>query len=227
MRYGNAFLGIILLITTALMILFGIAALSPLKPEKPPTNVASGLTPLERPTVSFGNPIRGEADAAVTIIEFGDFECEPCSTLEMSLAQAMIEYPGKIRVVWKDFPNAKLHPNAMTAAAAARCAAEQSAFWEYHDLLLANQLSINDSAYVPFAAQLGLDLDLFQSCLKARNVDPIVKRDLEEALRLGIGSTPFMFINGRRVEGAIPYEQLKGFIDGALADVAKTQVPAP
>lgn len=227
MRHGNAFLGIILLITTALMILFGIASLSPIKPKRPPTNVSSGLTPLERPTVSFGNPVRGAADAAVTIVEFGDFECEPCTLLETALAQALLEYPGKVRVVWKDFPNSKLHPNAMTAAAAARCAAEQSAFWEFHDLLLANQLSINDSAYVPFAAQLGLDLDQYQGCLKARNVDPIVKRDLEEALRLNVSSTPFMFVNGRRVEGAIPYEQLKGFIDGALADVAKAKTPSP
>ncbi len=225
MRYGNAFIGIVLLITTALLILFGIAALSPLKPEKPSTNAAPALTPLEKPTVSFGNPVRGVEDAAVTIVEFGDFECEPCSQLETSLAQALLEYAGKVRVVWKDFPNAKMHPNATKAAAAARCAAEQSAFWEYHDLLLANQPSVNDSAYVPFAAQLGLDLDLFQSCLAARNVDPIVKRDLEEALRLGVGSTPFMFINGRRVEGAIPYEQLKGFIDAALADGAKAKTP--
>lgn len=225
MRHGNAFIGIVLLIATALLILFGIAALSPLKPEVTATNDGPTLTALERPTVMFGNPIRGSEAAAVTIVEFGDFQCEPCSQIEVALAQALIEYPGKVRIVWKDLPNAKIHPEAVKAAAAARCAAEQSAFWEYHDVLLANQPSINDSAYLPFAAQIGLDLDLFQSCLSARNVDPIVERDIEEALRLGVDSTPFLFINGRRVSGAIPYEQLKGFIDAALADAAKAPAP--
>jgi protein-disulfide isomerase len=218
MRGSNAFIGIVLLIATSLLILFGITALSPLTPKKA-TNAADErlLTPLVQPTVQFGNPQRGAANPKVTIVEFGDFQCEPCGLLEQVLVQVLADYPNDVGIVWKDLPNATLHPDAMNAATAARCAGEQGAFWEYHGLLLANQQSINDSAYVPFATNVGLDLDAFQDCYASKHTLPIIERDIEEALRLRIDSTPYLFVNDRRISGAIEYEQLKGFIDAEIA----------
>ncbi len=219
MRTSNAFLGAAVLIATLLLVVYGIATFGQGKVNSAATNAAAPstvTTPIASPTVQFGNPALGPKGAKVTIVEFGDFQCEPCAQLAATLKDALAQYPNDVRLVWKDFPNTGLHAEALNAAMAARCADAQGAFWEYHDVLLDKQSDIGPNNYVPFAAQLHLDLDAFQTCMDSKTPAGLIDRDNVEAQRLQIDATPYLFINGRRVSGAIDAEQLKGFIDSAL-----------
>lgn len=213
------FLAATVLAGTAILILFGIKSLSSLEPgSAKKTGTPQGLEPLEQPTVIFGNPIRGPLEAKVTIVEFGDFLCEPCREIEAGLQQMLAEFPDSLRLVWKDFPNAAAHPQAPDAAEAARCAQQQGAFWEYHHLLLAGQANLGPTIYPTLAAQLDLDAEEFADCLTNRRSQPIVQRDFEEGVRLRIDATPYLFVNGRRISGNVSSDQLKTLINRALAE---------
>jgi protein-disulfide isomerase len=226
MRRSSIFLAAVTLTAVFLLMFFGITTFSLFEDGKPTgTNESANLlTPLETPTVQFGNPTRGSADAKVTIVEFGDYLCPPCADMEASLVRLLNEFPNDVRVVWKDLPNVALHDQALKAAVAARCAGYQKAFWEYHDLEFANQASINDPAYAIFAARLGLDEDLFEGCLERQESKPLVDRDFEEAQRLRLDATPYLFIGDRRISGAISYDQLRGLVVAAVA-AAKQAAP--
>jgi protein-disulfide isomerase len=221
---SSAFIGITTLLAALLLVLYGISALSPLEPERPAATNETVVTPLERPTVVFGNPYRGNRDAKVTIVEFGDYLCAPCAALESALKAVVNEHPDDVRVVWKDFPNTAAHAEALNAAVAARCAGLQERFWEYHDKLLENQLSINGTAYPIFAEQLGIDVSAFRQCLDEGRTRPIIERDFEEGQRLRIDATPYLFINDRRVSGAIDAASLRALVDSALSQPA---TPSP
>ncbi len=225
MRKSNLFLGATILVSLLILVVYGIAALSPINPKSAESvNTDRLLTPLENPTVSFGNPTLGPKTAKVVVYVFGDYQCSPCAEFEDALKQMRAEFPNDVRLVWKDMPNSAQHPEAIGAAVAARCAGDQGAFWQYHDLLMQNQGSLGAKNYVPFAAQLGLDLQTFQSCVDNAQTQPLVQRDYDEGQRLRIDSTPYIFVNKRRVTGAISYEQLRGFVSAALAE---TDAAAP
>ncbi len=224
MNRSNIFLATIILIGLALLIIFGISALPPLVPETADDAGQTQLgTPLDEPTVLFGNPMRGPQDALVTAVEFGDFQCLPCKDMDASLLQLLQDFPDDLRVVWKDFPDTSQHKEALNAAIAARCAGIQGMFWEYHDLLLANQASINASAYPIFASQLGLDETSFAGCLQDETTRPIVERDFEEGLRLRLDATPYVFVNKRRVSGALRYELLKEIVRSEIEKAKATR----
>lgn len=219
MRPSNVFIAATFLVSTGLLILFGITALSPLggsRQEQVEADAARAEA-LTRPKVDFGNPGRGAEDPAVTIVEYGDHHCEPCADMERDLLRILADFPGRVRVVWKDFPNKDLHPDALAAAEGARCAGLQGAFWEFHDLLLANQGATGNENRTAMAGQLGLDLESFRACMDTASTQPAVLRDVEEALRLRIDGTPYLFIGDRRVSGAVGYDQIRTFVEAALA----------
>jgi len=230
MRKSNAFLGAITLVSLLILVFYGIAALSPINPKPKDVNeIDTTVVPLERPTLSYGNPSLGPRDAKVVVTVFGDYLCKPCAEFEGTIAEMLAEFPDDVRLVWKDMPNQSLHSEAINAAVAARCAGDQGGFWQYHDLLMQEQASINAKNYVPFAAQLGIELEAFQTCYDNKQTQPLVQRDFDEGQRLRIDSTPYTFVNGRRVSGAISYEQLRGFVISALAEanVPPTNQNAP
>jgi len=212
MNRSSLFLATLILIGTALLIVFGISSLPAAAPDATNADQAAAVAPLDVPSVLFGNPVRGRQDAKVTVVEFGDYQCQPCQEMDDSLGQILKDFPDDVRVVWKDFPDTSSHKEALTAAIAVRCAGLQDAFWEYHDLLLANQTSINASAYGIFANQLGLDEVSFAGCLKDEATKPVVERDFEEGRGLRIDATPYLFINKRRVSGVLRYELLKEMV---------------
>lgn len=215
------FIGITVLLSTAVLILFGISALAPLEPKPKDEGASAALTPLDEPTVVFGNPYKGRQEARVTIVEFGDFLCAPCAAIDRTLNQLLAEFPEDLRIVWKDFPIASEHKEAVNAAVAARCAGLQGKFWEYHDKLLQNQLSINAMSYGIFAGQIGLDLQEFNQCYAEERTRPIVERDFEEGQRLRIDGVPYLFINGRRVSGAIDQESLRALVTSELSAASR------
>ncbi len=226
MRQSNLFIAVVILGSGILLFLFGLAALSPV-----PTNVNGGaslsdrvIVPLKHPTFAFGNPVNGPKDAAVTIFSFGDYQCAPCASVNDALTQIRKDYPNDVRVVWKDMPNQSLHALSVDAAAAARCAGDQGAFWEYHSLLMAQQAALDAKNFTSMAAQLGLNIDSFQSCIDTKRDVPQVKKDLQEGLQLGIDATPYLFINDRAVKGDIGLEQLRGYVDSEMAKAGKPQL---
>jgi protein-disulfide isomerase len=168
-------------------------------------------------------PARGPADAKVTIVEYSDFQCPFCSRAYQILEeQVMPEYEGKVRFYFKNLPLKSIHPWAEGAALAAECAGQEKpeGFWKMYHALFKSQREINQDnlkeKVTQFAKDAGLDDVKFAQCFDSKAALPEVDKDLEEAAAVGANSTPIFFINGRRVEGAQPFENFKAIIDQDL-----------
>lgn len=168
-----------------------------------------------------GHPAKGPGDAPVTIVEFSDFQCPFCSRILPVLDQAKTAYGDKIRIVFRQFPLRSIHPLAQKAAEASLCAADQGKFWEYHDNLFANQQKLDIADLKAAAGTLGLDQAKFDGCLDSGAQAAQVAADLREGAAAGVSGTPAMFVNGRFLNGVVPFEQLKALIDEELARAKK------
>lgn len=162
------------------------------------------------------DPVLGGASAPVTLIEFSDFQCPFCQRVMPTLKQLREAYGDRVRIVWKDFPLTAIHPQAFKAAEAGQCAREQGKFWEYHDRLFANQQALQPEFLKTYAADLGLDAATFNACLDTAKYAERVQEQMGVGSALGVGSTPSVFINGRLVSGAHPYETFAAIIDEEL-----------
>jgi len=167
------------------------------------------------------DPTRGPADAPVTIVEVSDFQCPFCSRATAILKKLDVAYPGKIRIVYRDFPLVQIHPNAARAAEAAACANEQGKFWPMHDTMFEHQDKLGEADLKQSAAALGLDATAFNQCLESGRHTAQWKKDTMEGESYGVSSTPAFFINGRLVVGAQPYENFARILDEELARSAK------
>jgi protein-disulfide isomerase len=167
--------------------------------------------------LSDGDPSIGSAKAPVTIIEFSDFQCPFCLRVAPTLKKIRATYGDKVRLVWKDFPLTQIHPQAFKAGEAGRCAAEQGKFWEYHDQLFGNQQALQPDDLKKYAANVGVDAGKFNACLDTSKHAERVRDDVAQGTTLGVNSTPTVFVNGRRVSGAQPYEVFTALIDEELA----------
>jgi protein-disulfide isomerase len=167
--------------------------------------------------LSPDDPSQGSASAPVTLVEFSDFQCPFCQRVAPTLKQVKDKYGDKVRVVWKDFPLTQIHPQAFKAGEAAHCAADQGKFWEYHDRLFANQQALQPADLKKHAADLGLDATAFNSCLDSSKYGERVRDGVAEGSRLGVNSTPTIYINGRVLSGAQPYETFVSVIDEELS----------
>ena len=168
-------------------------------------------------TVNPDDPSEGKADAAVTLVEYSDFQCPFCLRVMPTLKQLRAKYGDKIRVVWKDFPLTQIHPQAFVAAQAGNCAREQGKFWELHDKMFGNQSALQPDALKKYAADAGLDAAKFNQCLDSSKYEARVQEALSAGGRLGITSTPTVFVNGRIISGAQPIEVFQSVIDDELA----------
>lgn len=165
---------------------------------------------------------RGDPDAPVTMIEFGDFQCPFCGRFfvqtEPQINQAYIE-SGKVRFGYFNF--AFLGPESTWSAEAAECAADQDKFWEYHDKLYNSQSGENQGAFSKdnlkaFAEELGLDTQAFNECLDSGKYTSLVQQDTQFSSSMGVRSTPTFVINGQAVIGAQPFEIFQQVIDSLL-----------
>jgi protein-disulfide isomerase len=167
--------------------------------------------------VTADDPSIGSASAPVTLVEFSDFQCPFCQRVAPTLKQVKQTYGDKVRIVWKDFPLTQIHPQAFKAGEAAHCAADQGKFWEYHDRLFANQQQLMPADLKKHATDLGLDSKAFDSCLDSSKYGERVRDGVAEGSRLGVNSTPMIYINGRALSGAQPYEVFASVIDEELS----------
>jgi protein-disulfide isomerase len=171
-------------------------------------NVATGNTEGE-------DPFFGPEDAAVTIIEYSDFQCPYCANAVPILSQIKAEYGDSVRFVFKDFP-LSFHQNAQKAAEAGQCANDQGMFWELHDKMFANQGSIDVGSIKGYAASLGLDTSQFNACLDSGKYASEVQQDFSEGKAAGVSGTPTFFINGKKIVGAQPFSAFKQIIEQEL-----------
>ncbi len=176
------------------------------------------LPTITTPTVTIADQQIGSASAKVTIVEFGDFQCPTCDSVDTALFELLQIYPDDLRLVWKDMPNTSTHSEALNAALAARCAAKQdsTAFFPYHDYLFANQSKIGASLYSEIATTLKLNTKSFTNCLTNQDTLPLVERTYEEGLALNISVTPTIFINGTRFTGNLTKADINAAIKAAL-----------
>ncbi len=180
-------------------------------------HVAAELPPY-RVAVAATGPVRGRADAPVTIVEFADFQCPFCREAEASLQTIIDKYPRDVRLVFRHMPLTELHPNAMQAARAAICADQQGRFWEMHDAMFKDQSALGADALRSTAARLGLDAQRFSSCLdNTADTARVLGADTKAATDLGIDSTPYFFIDGRPLRGTAPPGQFEKIIDEELS----------
>jgi protein-disulfide isomerase len=161
--------------------------------------------------------VRGAKDAPVTIVEFSDFQCPFCKTANTTVKQILDKYPGKVRLVFRDYPLASLHPQAPKAHEAARCAADQEKFWEYHDMLFDRSPRMTPANLKQYAQDLKLEATAFAQCLDSGKYAAEVGKDFQEGADLGLTGTPSFFINGRQLVGAQPLATFQKIVDGELA----------
>ncbi|HJQ50242.1 MAG TPA: Na+/H+ antiporter NhaA [Gaiellaceae bacterium] len=160
--------------------------------------------------------VRGPADAPVTVLEYGDFECPYCGQAEPVLRELLRDF-GDVAYVWRHLPLNDVHPNAQRAAEAAEAAAEQGAFWEMHDLLLERQDALNFRDLVGYAEELGLDLERFGDDLRTRSGAGRIAQDVDSADLSGVSGTPTFFINELRHYGAYDIVTLSAAVKAARA----------
>jgi Na+/H+ antiporter NhaA len=160
--------------------------------------------------------VRGPEDAPVTLVEYGDFECPYCGQAE-PVVRDLLRDSGDVRYIWRHLPLNDVHPHAQLAAEASEVAAEQGAFWEMHDLLLAHQDALRLNDLVGYAEQLALDVERFERDLLRRASAGRVAADIDSADLSGVSGTPTFFVNGRRHYGAYDIRSLSRAVQGARA----------
>lgn len=178
------------------------------------------LDPPRVEVASAGHPRLGSKNAPIKIVEFGDFQCPFCRRAQGILKALRAKYGDKIQLVYMDFPLG-IHPHAFEAAEAARCAAEQNKFWQYHDAMFADQSKLAPADLKATAARLGLKKAEFDSCLDHGKYESGIRKDIAEGTKLGVTGTPTFFINGREIVGAQPEHAFEDVINDELARAGK------
>jgi protein-disulfide isomerase len=163
--------------------------------------------------------VRGPADAPVTLVEYGDFECPYCGQAEPVVRELLSDF-GDLRYVWRHLPLTDVHPNSQLAAEASEAAAAQGAFWEMHDLLFDHQDALEPKYLIGYAEQLGLDVDRFTDELRTHKWRDRVAADVDSADLSGVAGTPSFFINGQRHLGAYDIDTLTRAVRTARARAA-------
>jgi len=169
-----------------------------LKSRKNSTVQVLALDFVKRINIS-GSPFLGPEDAPVTIVVFSDFQCGYCRRLLPLYEEALDPYPGKVRVVFKNFP-LKRHKFAKKAAVAALTAHGEGMFWEFHDLLFENLEQLSDRKILDIAKELGLDREDFEKKMKDPGIETKVEQDLQDGRKAGVRGTPAFFVNGRLLQ---------------------------
>src|SRR5205807_9285210 len=147
--------------------------------------------------VSAGNsPARGDTNAAVTIIEFTDFQCSACGAMYPVIEDVLKSYGNRVHFVIRNFPLTQLHANAFKAARAAQAAKAQGKFWEYIDFLFKNQSALDPDSLKKYATQVGLDRKRFDAEFDTDKYDAEIRRDIEDGEMYGVEGTPTVYING-------------------------------
>jgi len=166
--------------------------------------------------VAADGPSKGPENAAVTIIEFSDFQCPFCARALPVIDEVMKRYPNEVRVVYRHLPLDRIHARARPAAEASACAGDQDQFWAYHDLLFANTKALSDEDLKRYAEELNLDVAAWELCIGEGKFADKVEADVTAGQAVGITGTPAFIVNGVMLSGAKPVEEFVPLIESEL-----------
>jgi len=198
-----------------------------------PTAQAPQAQPAEVRVSIDDDPIKGDPKAPITIIEFSDYQCPFCRRFHQEVLPSIEnEYisKGKVRYVFRDYP-LSFHQQALPAALAASCAADQGKYWEVNDFLFENPTKLDIPNVLDSAKGLGLKYDEFEKCINEKKYEPEIQKDIEDAKKYGISGTPSFFVGKTEegnemtasyIRGAQPFEAFKSRIDKLLSEEDKS-----
>jgi protein-disulfide isomerase len=190
-----------------------LVAKTPVKTMLEPMRIPKSM---EIPATAFA---KGPAGAPVTIVEYSDYQCPFCRRAHPTIERVLKEYGDKVRFVFRDYP-LNFHPRAVPASVAARCAAEQNKFWEFHTNLMEVNGDLSDADLGKRATDLGLDMAAFDACYASKKYEAAIQADFQAGAAVGVTGTPAFFINGRMIVGARPFEDFKDVVDDELQRAA-------
>ncbi len=168
------------------------------------------------PVAEDRDHVQGSADAAATLVEYGDYECPYCGAAYPIVKRIQRRLADRLRFVFRNFPITTSHPHAEAAAEAAEAAGVQGRFWEMHDRLFENQRLLSRGDLRAHAGALRLDLDRFDDELAQHVHADRVREDFMSGVRSGVNGTPTFFINGTRHDGPFDYQTLLGALENAV-----------
>lgn len=191
-----------------------------------PSNNAPSESGNLKVEIENNDPVLGDKNAELSIVEFSDFQCPFCGRVNdgalTDLKSSSYFTDGKVNLIYKQFPLTSIHPYAQKAAEASLCAQDQEKFWEYHDLLFTNQEALDDTSLKAYAQQLGLNSAQFDNCLDTDEKKSEVIKESKQAVNSGGQGTPyFVIINNKNkkteaVSGAVPFSEFESAINSLL-----------
>jgi protein-disulfide isomerase len=188
-----------------------------------------------------GRPSRGAKSGKVLVVDYDDFECPYCAVMHSTLFPGLLkEYGDRVTFVYKDYPLAEMHPWAIHAAVDANCLAAQNAdaYWDFADTIHSHKrevdsektpdgrLALIDRVALAQGQKHSVDQGKLEACVKAQNEDA-VRASMKEADEIGVSATPTLFINGQKVDGAVPVSELRAALDAAIKDAGQGTPPHP
>lgn len=169
--------------------------------------------------VSKIDHIRGNMNASLELVEYGDFECGNCGHAYPIIKEILLEMDDDLKFVFRNFPLTKIHANALNAAIATEAAALQNKFWEMHDIIFENQEQLESENLLFYAKKIELDVSQFISDFKKNTLLSKVEADFESGMRSGVNRTPSFFINGIKYEGDWEGNELIDYLKSQLLNV--------
>ena len=172
--------------------------------------------PVLKVPVSSDDHIQGDEHAEITLVEYGDYQCPQCGRAYPVVKRVQKQFGKRLRFVFRNFPLGQIHQYAEDAAAAGEFAAIHGKFWEMHDGIYENQERLDQDLLLELAKSLKLSEPALKNALESGEYTPKIKADFSGGVRSGVNGTPTFFINGRRYDGPVEYENLVAGINAAL-----------
>lgn len=172
------------------------------------------------PVVNDNDNSYGNANAAIELVEYGDYECPYCGRAYPIVKSIQEKLGADLKFVFRNFPLKKIHPNAFAAAVATEAAGLQDKFWEMHDIVFENQRKLDGDNILLLAEKIGLDMEQFKNDVQQRELIEKVEKDFESGIRSGVNRTPSFFINGKKYEDSWEEKEFLEYLRGQLKEVA-------
>ncbi|MES2286798.1 MAG: thioredoxin domain-containing protein [Bacteroidota bacterium] len=177
------------------------------------------MSTLLKPPVNSNDHIRGNSNAPLELVEYGDFECSDCGRAYPIIKTIQRELGDDLKFIFRNFPLTEIHPHAVNAALAAEAAALQNKFWEMHDIILQNQKSLESEDLLFYAETIKLDPGQFISDIQDSSLLAKVEADFESGVRSGVNRTPSFFVNGLKYEGGREANELIYYLKSKLSEL--------
>lgn len=165
-----------------------------------------------KPRVSDKDHLQGNTEAAIELVEYGDYQCPYCGQAYPIIKNIQKKFGKDLKFVFRNFPLSEIHPQAKMAAVASEAAGRQEKFWEMHDILFENQRRLHHAALIEYAQAIGLEIEQFKQDLENSNLIEKVEADFESGLRSGVNATPTFFIDGEKYNGSWQGDFLEAYI---------------